>query len=238
MHKHKNRIAFLALASAFGMVSAFAQQNNNNDAGTDQGCFALPGYQALKAQLAAAVLAETSGLNNHMWATIVDRNGIVCAVAYSGSSVGAQWLGSRVISAQKANTANDFSLDGSAVSNGAPDYRCPCPPPSLFSAVQPGGSLFRVAGEQSCEYGGGLCGACGRLWNPKRSAGWQSHRRCERLRRRAGSLCRRQCCWWERSESAATRLAHADHFIAWRLRNLLNLDHLGTGDSGTGRSPL
>jgi len=38
---------------------------------------------------------------------------------------------SRVISAQKANTANAFSLPGLAVSTA-----------NLFSAVQPGGSLF------------------------------------------------------------------------------------------------
>ena len=31
--------------------------------------------------------------------------------------MGDQWLGSRAISAQKANTANDFSLDGLALSS-------------------------------------------------------------------------------------------------------------------------
>ena len=45
-----------------------------------------------------------------MWGTIVDRDGVVCAVAFTGNDRGAQWPGSRVISAQKANTANAFSL--------------------------------------------------------------------------------------------------------------------------------
>ncbi len=54
-----------------------------------------------------------------MWATIVDRDGIVCAVAFSGVNRGAQWPGSRVISAQKANTANSFSLDASSNSGGS-----------------------------------------------------------------------------------------------------------------------
>jgi hypothetical protein len=45
-----------------------------------------------------------------MWATIVDRDGVVCAVAFSGSDRAAQWPGSRVISAQKASTANAFGL--------------------------------------------------------------------------------------------------------------------------------
>ena len=43
---------------------------------------------------------------------IVDRDGIICAVAISGENRVSQWLGSRVISAQKTNTASAFSLDG------------------------------------------------------------------------------------------------------------------------------
>ena len=77
-----------------------------------------------------------------MWATIVANDGTVCAVAFSGSKYTDQWLGSRVISAQKANTANDFSL-----SNGAPPSGSLFPTglalstANLYSAVQPGGSL-------------------------------------------------------------------------------------------------
>ena len=78
-------------------------------------CSALPDHAALKAALDAAVAEEASGLNLDMWATLVNRDGIVCAVAFSGSDRGAQWPGSRVISAQKANTANAFSLDGLAL---------------------------------------------------------------------------------------------------------------------------
>ena len=51
-----------------------------------------------------------------MWATVVDRDGVVCAVAFTGDDRGDQWPGSRVISAQKANTANAFSLPGLALS--------------------------------------------------------------------------------------------------------------------------
>ena len=58
-------------------------------------------------------------------------DGTVCAVAYTGAKVGDQWLGSRVISAQKANTANAFSLPGLALSTA-----------NLYSPTQPGGSLF------------------------------------------------------------------------------------------------
>jgi len=78
-----------------------------------------------------------------MWATIVDRDGNVCAVAFSGMNRGAEWPGSRVISAQKANTANAFSLDSSSTSSGKGQAAgLALSTANLFSAVQPGGSLF------------------------------------------------------------------------------------------------
>lgn len=104
-------------------------------------CGGLPSHAALQAALALATNAEATGLNLNMWGTIVNRDGVVCAVAYTGTNRGAQWPGSRVISAQKANTANAFSLDASASSggNGGPLALSTA---NLFSAVQPGGSLF------------------------------------------------------------------------------------------------
>src|SRR5204863_9528338 len=81
--------------------------------------------------------------NLHMWAAIVDRDGVVCAVAFSGTDRGAQWPGSRVISAQKANTANAFSLDASSSSGGSGAAAgLALSTANLYSAVQPGGSLF------------------------------------------------------------------------------------------------
>jgi uncharacterized protein GlcG (DUF336 family) len=98
-------------------------------------CRDLPNHQALQRALKASVKASggpaNGGFELNMWASIVDRDGIVCEVAFSGANRGAQWPGSRVISAQKANTANAFSLDGLALSTA-----------NLFSAVQPGRSLF------------------------------------------------------------------------------------------------
>src|SRR5438552_1080709 len=106
-------------------------------------CADLPNQAALQTALNSAVLAETSGLNLHMWATIVDRDGNVCAVAFSGTDRGAQWPGSRVISAQKANTANSFSLDKTSASGGSGiAVGLALSTANLYSAVQPGGSLF------------------------------------------------------------------------------------------------
>ncbi|MCZ4354134.1 heme-binding protein [Roseovarius aestuarii] len=99
------------------------------------GCEALPDHAALTTALQAstATTSETAngGLELNMWASIVDRDGKVCSVAMTGDDRGDQWPGSRVISAQKANTANAFSLPGLALSTA-----------NLYSATQPGGSLF------------------------------------------------------------------------------------------------
>lgn len=37
-----------------------------------------------------------------MWGAVVNRAGVVCAVAFTGDNWGDQWPGSRVIAAQKA----------------------------------------------------------------------------------------------------------------------------------------
>jgi len=113
------------------------------DEGGRAGCRDLPGYPQLKTALDAAVQAETSGLNNHMWATVVNRDGIVCAVAFSGTDRSAQWPGSRVISAQKANTANAFNLDShSAINGSGQPSGLALSTANLYSATQPGGSLY------------------------------------------------------------------------------------------------
>lgn len=115
-----------------------------DDDATSNGCKSLPNQAALKAALVAATITETSGLDNQMWGTIVDRDGIVCAVAFTGINRGAQWPGSRVISAQKANMANAFSLDSSKSSPGSAAFPngLALSTANLYSAVQPGGTLF------------------------------------------------------------------------------------------------
>ena len=107
--QNKNQTIALALVACTAITASpvgFAGPDADK-----KDCHGLPTYQDLKDALRGAVAAENSGLNNEMWATIVTRDGVVCAVAFSGEDRGSQWPGSRVISAQKANTANAFSLD-------------------------------------------------------------------------------------------------------------------------------
>lgn len=119
------RKAIYLLVLAFCACSpAFAQP-------TDDACKGLPDHYHLQAALTTARNQSNGGFNLDMWATVVNRDGIVCAVAFTGANRGSQWPGSRVISAQKANTANAFSLPKLALSTA-----------DLYSAVQPGGSLY------------------------------------------------------------------------------------------------
>jgi hypothetical protein len=106
------------------------------------GCSAIPVQQSLFTSLTEALNSAApdkganGGLGNHMWGTIVDRFGIVCAVVHTGE-LGEQWLGSRVISAQKANTAVLFNLPGGT--GGTVDLLSTA---NLWASTQPGGSLW------------------------------------------------------------------------------------------------
>ena len=91
----------------------------------------LPDHEQLTFALREVVKESNGGFGLHMWATVVDRDGVVRVVTMSGTNRGDQWPGSRVISAQKASTANAFSLPGLALSTA-----------NLYTAVQPGQSLF------------------------------------------------------------------------------------------------
>ncbi len=94
-------------------------------------CTDLPSATDLKQALIGATMADNGGFGLNMWASMVNRDGEVCAVVFTGDNRGDQWPGSRVISAQKASTANAFSLPGLALSTA-----------NLWQATQPGGSLF------------------------------------------------------------------------------------------------
>src|SRR5712691_1280452 len=185
----------------------------------DGPCANLPSHAALAGALATARAAANGGFNLDMWATVVNRDGVVCAVAFTGGNRGDQWPGSRVISAQKANAANAFSLPGLALSTA-----------NLYSAVQPGGSLYGLQHSNPVDtevayrgpaadfgtgsdpmvahriggvnvFGGGLA-----LYNG-------AHILVGAVGVSGDSSC-------------------ADHNIAWRTRHGLGLDHVRAGVSG------
>ena len=218
--------AVLLVVAAFAFAGMSAPQFSDDQG--DSACSNLPGYAALKNALASATAAETSGLNNQMWATLVNRDGVVCAVAFSGVNRGAQWPGSRAISAQKANTANAFSLDASSSGNGSGQPGgLALSTANLYSAVQPGGSLYglqhsnpvdtSVAYEgPSSSYGTASDPMVGHKIGGVNVFGGglglyaQGHQIVGGVGLSGDTSC-------------------ADHNIAWRVRNLLGLDHLAVG---------
>jgi hypothetical protein len=87
--------------------------------------------QTLKASVKPTGGPSNGGLDNNEWAAVIARDGMICAIAYSGNAVDDQWPASRAIAAEKANTANGMSLDGVAVSTA-----------NLYAQSQPGGYLY------------------------------------------------------------------------------------------------
>ena len=126
---------------------ALGQSAQNSFGGGGGGCNSLPGWGVLKSALTSSITASAGangGLGFNMWGVIVDNSGIVCAVAFSGGNFTYQWLASRVIAAQKANTANSLSLSKGATPAGSAvgSAGLALSSANLFSAVQPGGSLY------------------------------------------------------------------------------------------------
>jgi uncharacterized protein GlcG (DUF336 family) len=179
-------------------------------------CADLPSQAALKSALATARAAANGGFNLDMWATVVNRDGVVCAVAFTGANRGDQWPGSRVISAQKANTANAFSLPGLALSTA-----------NLYSAVQPGGSLYGLQASNPVDtdvaYGGDPANY-GQATDPMvglHIGGVNVFGGGLGLYNSSGKLVG--------AIGVSGDTSCADHNIAWRTRNTLNLDYVPGG---------
>jgi len=221
--KHVLLIASLATVGAlvFGGQAPQAQGPNN---ASRRSCRELPSWEELKAALTAAQEENNGLLGLEMWGTIVDRDGIVCAVAFTGNHRGDQWPGSRVISAQKANTGNEFSLPGLALSTA-----------NLYTATQPGGSLFGLQESNPVStdvaYSGnpanygqkndGMVG--GRIGGINVFGGGLALYDAEG--QIVGGL------------GVSGDTSCADHNVAWRTRDNLHLDHVPAGVSGDANRP-
>ena len=187
-------------------------------------CKDLPSQAALRSALKAAQSVANGGFGLNMWATVVNRDGVVCAVAFTGNDRGDQWPGSRVISAQKANTANAFSLPGLALSTA-----------NLFSAVQPGGSLYGLQHSNPVDtdvaYGGNPANngqpndpmVGGRIGGVNVFGGGLALYNSSKVLVGAIGVSGDSSC--------------ADHNIAWRTRHTLLLDYVPAGVSGVAGKP-
>ncbi len=174
---------------------------------------------------------DNGGLSNNMWATVVNSDGVVCQVAKTGDDNNDQWLGSRVISAQKANTANAFSLNaeegplsafpGLALSTA-----------NLYSAVQPGGSLFGLQHSNPVDTRAAYQGNAGRYGDSddpmvgSKIGGVNVFGGGLGLYDGDGVLVG--------AVGVSGDTSCADHNVAWRTRDALALDFVPNGLSGVG----
>ena len=181
----------------------------------------LPSHDALRAALQDVLEEQNGGLGFEMWASFVDRDGVVQAVVFSGTNRADQWPGSRVISAQKANTANSFSLEGFALSTA-----------NLFAAVQPGGSLYGLQESNPVDPDvayGGKPQDYGTDKDPmvgKRIGGVNVFGGGLALYTADGNLVG--------ALGVSGDTSCTDHVIAWRLRHALNLDNVPAGVADNG----
>jgi uncharacterized protein GlcG (DUF336 family) len=204
----------IILGVLFAITAAAAPARAQGD-----DCRNLPSHSAVKKALAEAQAEKNGGLGFHMWATLVDRDGVVCVVAFSGTNRGDQWPGSRVISAQKANTANAFSLPKFALSTA-----------NLFSAVQPGQSLFGLQHSNPVDTDAAYSGNAALFGGPndplkgQRLGGVNVFAGGLAIYTQAGRLIG--------GLGVSGDTSCADHIIAWKLRHALNLDNVPAGVAG------
>jgi uncharacterized protein GlcG (DUF336 family) len=215
----------LALALTSPTLRADDNKGKEDKGKSHQGiCDGLPSHAELQVALKSVV--DVGGTNNsgfglNMWATTVNRDGEVCAVAFTGQDRGDQWPGSRVISAQKANTANAFSLPNLALSTA-----------NLYSAVQPGGTLFGLQHSNPVDTGVAYRGQSknyGQQNDPMVGfkiggvnvfgGGLALYNKDHKLVGALGISGDTSC---------------TDHIVAWKVRKALGLDYVPAGVSPTG----
>src|SRR5207249_898653 len=207
--------------TACALVSACSDNNVNGPPTVDLNLSRIAGFDPLKAALVAARKQDNGGFNLDMWAAVVDRNGLVVAVVFTGATATDQWPGSRVIAAQKANTANAFSLPHLALSTA-----------NLYAASQPGGTLFGLQEanptNDDVAYGGDAAdyGTRKDFMIGKRIGGTNVFGGGVALYDADGALVG--------GLGVSGDASCADHNIVWKMRYNLHLDHVpkGVADGG------
>jgi uncharacterized protein GlcG (DUF336 family) len=209
----------------------------------------------LQGALRAAIqsVRGSLGLGLNMWATVVAPDGVVCLVANSSNDGwGGQWLASRVISAQKAFTAVSLSLGPTSPSGsgtGLSTGKLALSTANLYSAVQPGGSLYGLASSNpvaGADAYGNRVGPNGAAIGPIDTSTYGTANDpmiglvIGGINTFGGGL--------ELYAANGVKIGGVgvsgdtsctDHLIAWNLRHNLDLDHLGSigGVSGDSARP-
>jgi uncharacterized protein GlcG (DUF336 family) len=171
----------------------------------------------LKAAVKASGGPGNGGFDNNQWAAVVDRQGTVCAVTFSGGKPDDQWPGSRAIAAEKANTANALSLQQMALSTA-----------NLYAGTLPGGYLYGLANtgpaDPSILYAGDptTYGSASDPFVGKHVGGVVTF---------GGGLALYDDNGIAGALGVSGDSSCADHNVAWRVRHALGLDRVPNGVS-------
>jgi hypothetical protein len=104
--------AALSVATCGSNVCTTAIQPNGNGGGSDR---------KLLSRRADRTAGEPNGAEYHVWGSVINRAGRVCAVAYTGPSLDQQFPYGRIQSMKRANTANSLSLPSRAMPSHVAD---------------------------------------------------------------------------------------------------------------------
>lgn len=210
--KNKNLILVLsAMALAMGAQTVSAT------------CADIASAGDLYTKSKAVVDAKNSGgFKLPMWVTVVDETGKVCEVVNTSGNnkdnngrSNDSWLGSRVISAQKANTANAFSLDGFAISTS-----------NLYGLTQPGGSLYGLQHSNPVDPAAAYAGSpntYGTKGDPLKN------KRIGGVNVFGGGLALYKSNAKVGAIGVSGDTSCTDHVVAWKIRTSLGLDHVPAG---------
>jgi len=80
-------LALLLVVSICSLLVVTASAEDD-DHGSRNSCKDLPSWTTLKKALSDARAETNGGLGLDMWGTIVNRDGVVCAVAFTGADRG------------------------------------------------------------------------------------------------------------------------------------------------------
>ncbi len=222
LHSLSRKAVRLGVAAGGLLAAAACSDNTISGPTVDLNLRRVAGFDQLKAALAEARNEANGGFNLDMWAAVVDRNGLVVAVVFTGATATDQWPGSRVIAAQKANTANAFSLPHLALSTA-----------NLYAATQPGGTLFGLQEanptNEDVAYGGNAAdyGTRKDFMVGKRIGGTNVFGGGVPLYDADGTLVG--------GLGVSGDASCADHNIAWKMRYNLKLDDVPAGVADDGK---
>jgi uncharacterized protein GlcG (DUF336 family) len=204
-----NTAMLLLILGSFSPLAAHAQ-NVNCPVNHDELA------KALKESVKASGGPDNGGMpTNNQWGAVVNRDGVVCAVAFSGNKPTDQWLASHAIAAEKANTVVSLSSDDFAQSTA-----------NLWAQAQPGGSSYGAAESNPpvaselyagnvSQYGGSSDPLLGKhVGGMIVFGGGLALYKNKKLVGGLGTSGNTSC---------------ADHNISWRVREKLGMDHVPNG---------